>query len=151
MDTEEDWDELLSPTYPEIRLFNLTGKHLTVMALLLEETDDSFLVALPAYLEKRSDESGKAVGVEVHPYINFPYIRWMKHFVTGITPLFGWFKTAYIKYLKEVALIQYPEYQEYFEEGFVPRPKINEDEELEQHLEAVAEVAGVLSTPRTIH
>lgn len=78
-----------------MRLFNtLSGT--TVMGIVIEETDDSFLVALPSRLLTTD-------GVfHVEPYLPLPFARFLKYTILNVTPIFLEFELPYIKYILEV-------------------------------------------------
>ncbi len=80
----------------------------TIVGVLVLETDDSFLVAMPARLV----EDGAGVK-EIQPFLTVPYFRLQKSSVTFTSYLFEPFGNAYREYLESVDPVVFPEL-EYF-------------------------------------
>lgn len=107
--TEED--TLLFSTFPGPRIFILNNATQTnMLGVLIEETDDSFLVGLPSRLLEAEK------GVQVEPFVQVPYLRLMKTSVSTILYLFGIFKDKYLSYLIEHGATLYPDIQDIIED-----------------------------------
>lgn len=88
---------------PRIVILNtIAGSSL--MCMVLEESDDSFLIALPAKLLRNEDKQT----MEIDPYLPVPYARFMKSGILFITPIFGTFEYLYLKYLLAHGIEEYP-------------------------------------------
>lgn len=99
-------DELMGSitNRPKLVILNtISGSSL--MSLILRESDDSYLVALPAKLLS-VEETGD---VEVDPYLPVPYARFFKTSILFVTPIFGTFEYLYLKYLLTEGIEDYPE------------------------------------------
>lgn len=138
-------DELLFSTSPGPRIFNLnnaTGT--TLLGILIEETEDSFLVGLPSRL---LDVEGE---MKIDPYMPITYARFMKYSVLSVTFLFGIFLEKYVDYLKTtgrelapdlVGRIDFDEKQEDYEE-------LSEelDEGIEARVKEIQSLGGLILT-----
>ncbi len=99
-------EELMGSKLERPRLLILnTISGSSLMCVVLDESQDSFLIALPAKLLS-NDSKGT---VEVDPYLPVPYSRFFKNSILFITPLFGTFEYLYIKYLLNDGLNSYPD------------------------------------------
>ena len=147
-----EYHELLYTPYSDIRVFNRTSDGQSVVGILLQEISDSFLVGLPARLLKHSESDT----ITAEAFIPFPYARLMKSNISEITPVFGIFEFPYLAYLKEVALVEYPEYEDFLPEGTFEDFDISEeeqkfDEEIEEKLAMAASKASILKTNKQVH
>ncbi len=90
-----DEDDLLFSINQGPRVFVLnTANCPSIAAVVMEETDDSFLVAAAARIVESEGEKAHA-----EAYSPIPYFRIMKGSVIGVMPLFGVFYEAYTPYL----------------------------------------------------
>lgn len=104
-DTDEytEEDDLLFSESPGMRVFILSDAGLkTVIGILLEETDDSFLVAMPARL---IDVDGNK---EMESVVDVPFFRLLKSNVSILMHGFEPFRKYYNEYLKDRAKDVYP-------------------------------------------
>jgi len=100
----ESDDLLYSQTYG-IRMFYTGGLHQEMMVgVILEETDDSFLVALPAIAAVDGDK----VMLEELPKAS-PYHRFMKSGFRMVSFATKILQNAYIKYLRSASVDIFPE------------------------------------------
>jgi hypothetical protein len=89
---------------PRIVILNtIAGSSL--MCMILEESEDSFLVALPAKLLRNEDKQT----MEIDPYLPVPYARFIKSGILFVTPVFGTFEFLYLKYLLAQGIDEYPD------------------------------------------
>lgn len=87
----------------KLRIMNtLSGNSL--MCVVMEELDDSFLVALPCKLMAYGDRR------VVEPYMSVRFIRLFKPTILAAIPMFGEFEQFYIKWLLENGNNLYPSY-----------------------------------------
>ena len=104
-------DVLLFSATPGPRIFTLNNANSTTMlGVLLEETDDSFLVALPSRL---IDIEGK---LKVESFMAVPYIRLLKSAVLSVLFPFGSFKAMFIPYIINKGMEIYPELEDLIED-----------------------------------
>lgn len=150
-----EYEELLYSPFSDLRLFNFAAAS-PVLGIMLQETEDSFLVGLPTRLNKQKDSEV----LKLEELLPFPYIRLFKSNVLYISPLFKIFEFAYIKYLKEIGLPNNPEMIDFLPDDFLEAneievfyddPEIPLDEELEERLALAANAAGIVSTNRSVH
>lgn len=88
-------EDLLYSLSPGPRIFNLNNTNgTTLLGILVEETEDSFLIGLPSRL---LDIDGE---MKIEPYMPISYARFMKSNVLSVTFLFGVFLEKYVEYLK---------------------------------------------------
>jgi hypothetical protein len=109
---------LLYSTIPGPRIFTLTGSHEAILGLLLEESDDSFLVGMPARMILPLDDKGQANpdGVKtIIPYVPLPYFRLMKTAIMNVMYMFGEFEDLYMLYVEAKGNELYPELGEYYD------------------------------------
>lgn len=107
--TEED--VLLFSAFPGPRIFILNNATQTnMLGVLIEETDDSFLVGLPSRLLETED------GVRVEPFVRVPFLRLMKTSVSTVLYLFDIFKEKYLAYLIEHGTALYPDIRDIIED-----------------------------------
>lgn len=86
----------------KLRVLNiLSGTSL--LGIIMQETEDSFLVGLPCKLMEY--ENKKAV----QPYIPIPFIRVFKTTIIVALPCFGEFEIFYIKWLLDHGKYLYPD------------------------------------------
>lgn len=147
-----EWDELLYSPFSDLRIFNLLPNNNSIMGILVDETEDSFLVGLPAKLIK----SDKEQEYSVDSYIGFPYIRFLKSAITGVTPLFGIFEEPYHAFLREEGLVNHPEYSQFLWEGFMQETPLTKEEEemnakIEERLMDAVSKASVGPSTRSVH
>lgn len=89
-------EDLMDSLLYGIRMFYFSGSWSEVMlGVMLEENEDSFLVAMPAPVEKR-EEGIKLVGIT---YV--PYIRFMKTEFRGVSEPTSILRESYLKFLVE--------------------------------------------------
>lgn len=74
---------------------NLAGS--SILAIVMFETDDSFLVVAPSRLVVYGEIA------KVEPYVPLPYARFFKSTLLSMTPVFNEFETKYLAYLLENA------------------------------------------------
>lgn len=107
--TEEDI--LFYSIIPGPRIFTLNNAASTTMlAVLIEEKDDSFLVGLPSRLIEGEGN------FKVEPFVPVPFMRLMKNSVLSVINLFGAFEEYYIPYLLEQGKELYPEIEDIIED-----------------------------------
>lgn len=94
---------------PRIFILNDNDKF-NMFGVLLEESDDSFLVGLPA---KMTSEDGE---VKVEPFMPVPYSRFMKSAILSVSYTFGIFHELYMNYVETKGAELYPEIADYIEE-----------------------------------
>jgi len=104
----DEVDNLLFSIVPEPRVFILANKNeTTLMGILEEEEDDSFLVSTPSRLISHEDGTN-----EVVPFVPVPYLRLMKFQVLCVAPMMEPFKTEFDLYLdKESDIVEASEKQ----------------------------------------
>lgn len=115
--TEEDI--LMFSTYPGPRVIVLNdAKKTNILGLVLDETDDSFLVGLPAKAVKDKDD-----GYKITPLFPVPYIRMMKSSILTTMYTFDVIDVMYKEYLDTKGREIYPEVAEYIDgEDVEPEP-----------------------------
>src|SRR5437870_2152032 len=85
-----------------LRIFNtLSGN--SILAIVMKETEDSFLVALPSKLMAIQDKRA------IEPYMPIRFCRFFKPTIISAIPCFGEFEVFYTQYLLEQGAQQYPE------------------------------------------
>lgn len=94
-----------SETDAGLRIFN-TVSGLSLMGIVLQEQDDSFLIGLPAKLMVYPERGPERV---VEPHVPVPFIRSFKHTMLTVMPLFGEYEAYYTNYLLKEGLKIYPE------------------------------------------
>jgi hypothetical protein len=105
-------DILLYSSFPGPRLIVLNNAAMTnVLGLLLEESDDSFLVGIPGIAKQQEDGS-----MDIQPFVPVPYIRLLKSAIISVMYTFGVLEDAYMQYLDTKGRELYPEVAEYIEE-----------------------------------
>lgn len=120
----------------QLRVLN-TITSTSLLGIILEENDDSFLVALPCKLVEFNGTDRKAVQL----YMPVPFVRIQKSAVILSLPMFGEFEIFYIKWLLDVGKDMY---KELFTEEYVKRlenrfKKIKESmDETKEKLESIA-------------
>jgi hypothetical protein len=65
----------------------------SVMGVILQELEDSFLVGLPSKIYEIGDKRS------VEPFLPVPYMRFFKSTILHIIPCYGEFEVYYIRYL----------------------------------------------------
>lgn len=116
LDLEEEEDLspegiLLFSTQPGPRLFTLNDGHMTVIAgIMLEETDDSFLVGLPARIVQTD-----ANRYDVIPHSTSPYSRLLKSATMVVEYITGVFEVCYMDYVREKGPEIFPQFSSYLE------------------------------------
>lgn len=150
-----EYEELLYTPFSDFRIFHFLQSP-PILGILLQETDDSFLVGLATKLVKQPDSDT----LKMEEVLPFPYLRLFKSNVFYVTPQFNVFEYAYLKYLKEVGLVEHPEMIDFLPDNFLEEGDLGEgyqeqelplDEELEEKLVLAASKAGISPTTRTIH
>lgn len=97
-------DNLLYTVDPGLRIFTLNNANsTTLLGILLEETEDSFLVGLPARL------MDSEAGMKIEPFMTVPYLRLIKSSVLTLLYPFGVFEEKYVPYVIEYGEDLYPE------------------------------------------
>jgi hypothetical protein len=118
-----------------IRIMNtLSGS--SVICIVMEEMDDSFLVALPCKLVAKGETK------VIEPYILQKFVRMFTSTIITAIPCFGEFELFYIEWLLENGNSLYPEYVDgpFLEELRARLRRIkNEADKLTQNLEGIAE------------
>ena len=118
VELEEDLtpeDVLLYSTFAGPRLFVLNNANMTnVLGVLMDESDDSFLVGLPIRLMNDGNDPTK---IKAEPFAPVPYIRVLKSAIITVSYLYGIFESEYTKYILEKGAALYPEITDYLEEG----------------------------------
>jgi hypothetical protein len=111
-DDVSDEDVLLFSTFTGNRIFVLNNAHMTnIVGLLLEESDDSFLVGLPAKMIEND------AGYQVQPFAPVPYMRLLKSATMTVMYTFGAIEAMYSDYLRTKGREMYPEVAEYIDGG----------------------------------
>ncbi len=121
---------------PRIFVFN-NAESTTLLGVMLEETDDSFLVAIPSKLIH--GPKGKETEHIVVPFIPVPYIRVMKSALMTTMYLYGEYAEKYIAYLKERGEDIYPELQDVMES--IREQLEDTEEELTEEDEEILEMS----------
>lgn len=86
-----------------LRILNtLSGSSL--LCAIMEEHEDSFLVALPCKLVTYGDVRA------IEQYIMFPFMRIPKPAILGIIPCFGEFEKYYVEWLLQNGNNQFPQF-----------------------------------------
>jgi hypothetical protein len=86
----------------KLRIFNtLSGN--SIIGIVLKETPDSFLVALPSKLMAVKDKRA------IEPYMPIRFCRMHKATILTTIPCFGEFEIFYIQYLLSEGRGQYPD------------------------------------------
>lgn len=89
----------------KLRIINSVGG-ISIMVVIIEEIEDSFLVALPS----------KLMGVEgvnaftVIPYMPIKFFRAFKSTIVTLIPIFDEFEVHYIRYLLDKGIHIFPEF-----------------------------------------
>lgn len=94
---------------PRLFVFN-NADSTTLLGVMLEETDDSFLVAIPSKLVQVA-QPANSTGTEtkIVPFIPVPYIRIFKSALLTTMYLYGEYAEKYLEYLKDKGEDIYPE------------------------------------------
>ena len=139
-------DILLYSTYSGLRIFVLNNAAMTnILGVLLDETEDSFLVGLPAVVVE-----GRPVESAIEPFLPVPYTRLMKSAILTLMYTFGVYQERYLEYINAKGKELYPEIDDYIEEGqgqgqyleavLVEQPEVAGPENLEVSLNKDSEV-----------
>lgn len=118
----------------KLRIFNTVASS-SILAIVLQETADSFLVALPCRLMANGDKR------LIEPQMPVRFARFMKPTILYVTPCFGEFEVFYIRHLLDQGKEQYPELiTGEFAQKLVDRfEKLKEQAiQIKQDLEAIA-------------
>lgn len=144
LDDVSEEDELLYSLSMGPRIFNLNNANgTTMLGVLIEETDDSFLVGLPSRLIQAEE------GLKVEPYLSVKFARFFKTSIVSVMFLFDKFYDSYIEYLQTRGREIFPELielMEFSEEDLVDNFSIDKiktkltDEEAEKLAEKLEEV-----------
>lgn len=120
------------------RIFVLSNAEATtLLGVMLEETDDSFLVAIPSKLVH--GPKGKESDHQVVPFIPVPYLRVFKSSLMTTMFLYGEYEDKYLAYLQEHGEEIYPELQDVME---AIRETLGEGgEELDEEDEEILELS----------
>lgn len=118
-EVDTNWDDILdheNASDLKLRIFNTVAGS-SILAIVLRETEDSFLVGLPCRLLASKDKK------LIEPQMPVRFARFMKPTILYVTPCFGEFEIFYIKYLLGEGKLQYPEvitseYEERLQERF---------------------------------
>ena len=146
------YHELLYSPYSDLRVFNRTSDNLSIVGILLQESDDSFLVGLPVKLTSGTGTDD----IQVQYYVPFPYVRFLKNNIAEVTPVFGVFEKMYLPYLKNTALIEYPEYSDFLPDDIFDTLADIEDENafeegIEERLVLAASKGAIITPNKAIH
>jgi len=107
--TEED--VLLYSHFAGPRIFVINDSSKTnITGILLDESEDSFLVGLPVKFSRETTGKEKII---IEPYIPVPYFRLMKSSVFSVMFSFDPYLALYLDYVKETGVKLYPEALEY--------------------------------------
>jgi hypothetical protein len=150
-DDYSEEDELLYSLSMGPRIFNLNNSNgTTMLGVLMEETDDSFLVGLPSRLIQND-------GVyKVEPYLPVKFARFFKNSIVSTMFLFDKFYDTYIEYLQTRGKEIFPELVEsleFNEEDLIEnfsvekiKTKLSDEEaeELAKKLEDIVSRGGVI-------
>ena len=104
--TEEEAYLLYPSPHLEYRTFRIINSNSTIYGVLLKETEDSFLVALPARLETAEDNSQLMVSVIPR---DLGVARFLKANIFIVAEMRGGSLEAYRLYLKTLAPELYPD------------------------------------------
>lgn len=96
----------------------------TLLGVVLEETEDSFLVAIPSRLTE--GPKGREDEHIISPFVPLPYIRLMKSAVMSVMYPYGEFADKYLEYLAEKGESIYPELSEVMDDI---RSQLSEEDE----------------------
>lgn len=156
LEFEVEEDSLLFSVVPGPRIFTLNNSSsTTLLGVVLEENDDSFLVGIPSRLLDSDN------GMRIEPFVAVPYLRLMKSSVLSVLFLFGVFREKYLPYLIERGVELYPGIADIVddivrnEEIQFPEPISSEqeetkekmgmtDEELKEYLEEKLNKGGIV-------
>lgn len=93
---------------PRIFVFN-NADSTTLLGVMLEETDDSFLVAIPSKLVQVPPiTSSSTTETKIVPFIPVPYLRIFKSAILTTMYLYGEYAEKYLEYLKDKGEDIYP-------------------------------------------
>lgn len=135
--TEED--NLLVTTFPGPRIFTLNNAlDTTLLGVLMDESDDSFLVALPSRMVKEDGTNEPYI----KPYVQAPYFRLMKNAVSAVMFMFEPFKSVYMDYLASEGAVRYPQVEEFLGEPDPTAMQMLDVEIIEETDEDIREAAG---------
>lgn len=118
--TEEE--DLLVTFFSGFRIFTLNNVNsTTVLGVVMTETDDSFLVALPSRLTEQAEHHPDGSVIVTGPPVVVPlsseaYLRLMKNAVLGVSHMYGIFREKYLEYINTEGKKLYPEVFEYLDE-----------------------------------
>lgn len=135
------WDDILNHEQAvdlKLRIFNTVASS-SIIAIVIKETEDSFLVGLPCRLMANGDKR------LIEPQMPVRFARFMKPTILYITPCFGEFEIFYIRYLLDQGKEQYPEFiNEAFAKKLSERFNVLTEEatKLKKELESLAEEEG---------
>lgn len=87
----------------DIKILN-TAPGSSVMAIIVEEMKDSFLVGLPSRLVMYDEST-----IVVEEYAQSPYIFLYKSQLVSIVPVRGIYERYFLEYILKVGLEQYPD------------------------------------------
>lgn len=141
-------EELLFTPYPGIRIFSLNNnQQTTLLGILVEETDDSFLVGLPSRMVK--DE--KTEDLSVVPYLPATFYRLLKTSVEGVLFMEDPFLSEYHKYVVGMNRPEFEEILPILFENFEEEPRTVEADDLEEKLQQVSLEGGFIIGSNTKH
>lgn len=96
------WRDLLDSNNAmdlKMRIFN-TVSGSSIIGIVVEETEDSFLVVLPAKLMLYGEEPNQQKVIEAH--VPLPFTRMMKSTIMIIMPIFGEYEFYYTQYIRDL-------------------------------------------------
>ena len=105
---EEDEQVLLYSDFPEVRMISFpkdTDEQATIVAVIQEETEDSFLVRMPVRMAG-NPSSGQITVVSFTP---LPYLRVMKSSIKLVMPIWEPLYPAYVQYLAKEGIRHFPQ------------------------------------------
>lgn len=113
--TNELMGDTIKSNHTQIRILNNVAGS-SVLGIIMEETEDSFLVAAPSRLVSYNKDS--SLDLQIEPYVPVPFARFFKSTLLSVTPAFREFEVAYIDYILK-------NYDTLFEGIFPPEEREN--------------------------
>jgi len=96
------WQDLLDSNSAmdlKMRIFNTVAGS-SIIGIVQEETEDSFLVVLPAKLMLYGEEPNQQKVIE--PHVPLPFTRMMKSTIMIVMPIFGEYEFYYTQYVRDI-------------------------------------------------
>jgi hypothetical protein len=141
----DEEDCLLFSANPGPRIFVTCNMNVdSIIGLVLDESDDSFLVALPARMAELDQKDSEEKITIMLPFIKAPYIRLLKANVGIVSYLFEPFSEPYREYVKEFGIKVFPDAQDFLDNWKDGYDEYMTEEEEQQAEQQAAEETGVV-------